>query len=51
MSLAEFNHQNVIAGIYLRMRNELIDVSIDGIFGLTSHFVCKRVRVENVVWL
>jgi hypothetical protein len=49
LSLAAFNHQNVLAGLHLSRRNNLIEVSMDSLFGIEGHFVCKRMEVVSVV--
>lgn len=50
-SLADFNHQNVIAGLRMRTVNDSVEVWMDALYGLTCHFLCKRLRVESVIWL
>ena len=49
LSLADFNHQNVLAGLRLCRGSDLIEVWIDPLFGLTGHFLCKRMKVISVV--
>ena len=40
LSLAEFNHQNVLAGLHLSRRNHLIEVSMDSLSSESEAISC-----------
>jgi hypothetical protein len=48
LQMTDFNHQNVLAGIYIDEKPEGIEVTLDGIFGAHLEFRCYSVIVDDV---
>jgi hypothetical protein len=54
LKLEGFNHQNVLAGLWVedvsnrQMERIKFEVSLDGIFGVSAHFQCNSIRVESL---
>jgi hypothetical protein len=48
LSIDDFNHQNVLAGIVFQMMEDTLHVTVEGIFGLAARFQCSQATVEGV---
>ncbi len=46
--IEDFNHQNVLAGMYFKLIDSVVHVELEGIFGVNASFRCQKVTVEAV---
>jgi len=46
--IEDFNHQNVLTGIYFKLIEDTVHVKCDGTFGVDAAFRCQKVSVEAV---
>ena len=51
MIIEDFNHQNVLAGIVFREVGAMVEVKLEGLFGINATLVCSRVCVERIEML
>ena len=49
--IEDFNHQNVLAGIVFREVGAMVEVKLEGLFGINATLVCSRVCVERIEML
>ena len=49
LQMTDFNHQNVLSGIYIDEKDKAIEVNFHGIFGASLVFNCSGVSVDEVI--